>query len=264
MNQKANLTILTTSCCTLKCKLCATYSSTNKHPHHYSCEDMLKGAERFFECMNEVRLFTLSGGEPFLHPQILDLINGCKKFADKMEKFEIITNGTIVPKDEILTALSDIPNVDIMIDDYGSELSYKADLLTEAFDKYNIKYRRRKYYGEDAHLGGWLDISDFTDKKRSDEENEQLFHKCMYSNVFDHHYFLIDGSIFMCYVNHKLLADINEKDDERVEILDEKLTVPEITKQLNELRNRRFLSVCPYCSGFLNDGKRYQPAEQLD
>jgi len=214
--------------------------------------------------MGEVRLFTLSGGEPFLHPHILDLINGCGKFTDKMEKFEIITNGTIVPRDEILQSLSSIDKVDIMIDDYGQELSNKADQLTEAFDKHNIRYRRRKYYGEDAHLGGWLDISDFTDKNRSEEENKQLYKKCMYSNVFGHHYFLIDGSVYMCYVNNKLLADISENDDERVEILDENLTNNQIKEKLLGLRQREHLSVCKYCSGFLNDGKRYPPAEQFD
>lgn len=264
MNEKSNLTVLTTSCCTLKCKLCATYSSTNKKPRHYSVEQMITGIERFFECMGDVRLFTLSGGEPFLHPHILNLINGCRKFTDKMEKFEIITNGTIVPNDEILQALSITDKVDIMIDDYGSELSYKAEELTKAFEEYNIKYRRRKYYGEDAHLGGWLDISDFAYKKRSEEENRQLYLKCMYSNVFGHHYFLIDGAVYMCYVNNKLLADISEKDDERVEILDMELTNEQIKEKLFGLRQREHLSVCAYCNGFLNDGKRYPPAEQFD
>lgn len=42
-----------------------------------------------------------------------------------MEKFEIITNGTIVPSEALLLALKEIPNVDVMIDDYGKNISKK-------------------------------------------------------------------------------------------------------------------------------------------
>lgn len=266
MDEKVNLTVLMTSCCTLKCKLCATYASVSKNPHHYSWEQMLKGVERFFECVGEVNLFTLSGGEPFLHPHISDFILGCRKFTEKAEKLEIITNGTIVPKPEILEVLSKTDKVDVMIDDYGRELSCRVEQLIEAFENYNIKYRRRNYQseGKDTHCGGWLDISDFTDKKRTEEENEALFHKCMYSNVFGHHYFLIEGAVYMCYVNHKLLSGIYENEDERVEILDGSLSDEEIRNHLLALRSKKYQSVCAYCNGFLNDGKRYSPAEQLN
>ena len=60
-----------------------------------------------------------------------------------------------------------------------------------AFEKYGIRYRRRKYYGEDAHAGGWLDISDFSDKGRTEEENTELFHKCMYTTTFSRHFLLL-------------------------------------------------------------------------
>lgn len=40
----------------------------------------------------------------------------------------------------------------------------KVDDVVMAFEKYGIRYRRRKYYGEDAHAGGWLDISDLATK----------------------------------------------------------------------------------------------------
>lgn len=263
MSKKANLTILMTSYCTLRCKLCATYASTNKNPKHYSCEEMIKGVDRFFDCMGEVELFTLSGGEPLLHPQLLKFIDHCRHYTDKMQKFEIITNGTIVPSNNILEALARTDKVDIMIDDYGPALSHNADTLVEAFNRFGIMHRRRKYYGEDAHLGGWLDISDFSDKKRKNEENHALFQKCMYSNVFGQHYFLIDGSVFMCYVNNKLLADIKEREDERVEILDDNQSNEQIREKLINLRNRSSLSVCAYCNGFCNDGVRHTPAEQF-
>lgn len=263
MNNKPNLTVLVTSCCTLKCKLCATYAPQNMNPHHYPKEIMMKCVDRFFDTMGNVKLFTMSGGEPFLHPDMLELIRYFKKWIPHMEKFEIITNGTIIPNEMILKELGSMEKVDIMIDDYGIELSKKVPELVKEFEKYGITHRVRKYYGEDAHLGGWLDISDFSNKNRTEKENEELFKKCMYSTTFKNHFFIIDGTAHMCYVNRKLLSDIMEKEDEYVNMMDESLSADEIKQQLLNLRQRKHLSVCAKCNGFCVDGKRYLPAEQM-
>ena len=77
--EKANLTLLITAHCTLKCKLCATYAPIHPSPCHYSHEDMIKEVKRFFQCFDEVHLFTLSGGEPFLHPKLPEMIDNFKR-----------------------------------------------------------------------------------------------------------------------------------------------------------------------------------------
>ena len=261
--EKTNLTVLLTSHCTLRCKLCATYAPQSKNPCHYDSKKIISAVDKYFESMGDVALFTLSGGEPLLHPDLVQMITHFKKYVTRMEKFEIITNGTVIPSKELLQTLSDIPNVDVMIDDYGESLSKKVDKIIDLFEEYHITYRRRKYYGEDAHAGGWLDISNFDDKGRTEEENEKLFHKCMYSTTFSHHFFIIDGKGYMCYVNHRLLDNINELEDEHVDFFDETLKPADIKNKLLALRQRPHLSVCAKCSGFCTDGKRYTPAEQL-
>ncbi len=67
----------------------------------------------------------------------------------------------------------------------------------------------------------------------------------------------------MCYVNHRLLDDINEREDEHVDFCDENLQLSDIKEKLYALRDRNHLSVCARCNGFCTDGKRYTPAEQL-
>ena len=261
-----NLTILLTTHCTLKCKFRATYASTLPHPSHFSSTKMLQAADRFFACMGShesVNLLTLSGGEPLLHPQLLEILKGLTKHLPQVQKFEIITNGTIVPQDAILQQLSHMDKVDVMIDHYGDILSPKVHALAAAFDRYGIAYRIRDYHSENPHLGGWLDISDFTDKHRTPEENAALFQKCQYSTTFSHHFFIIDGLAFMCYVNHKLLPQLQENDNEHVDMLDESLSQEALRAQLLELRNKQYQTLCARCNGFCVDGPRYAPAEQL-
>ena len=76
-------------------------------------------------------------------------------------------------------------------------------------------------------------------------------------------FFIIDGKAYMCYVNHRLLDDINEREDEHVDFCDENLQLSDIKEKLYALRDRNHLSVCARCNGFCTDGKRYTPAEQL-
>lgn len=263
MDNMQNLTVLLTSKCTLKCKLCATYAPLKKLPCHYPSNIVIKSVARYFECIDMVNLFTLSGGEPFLHPELDILLSDFQQYENRLNKFEIITNGTVLPDNSILELLKFSDKVDILIDDYGPTISVNVRKLTEQLDRFCIHYRVRKYYGEDAHLGGWLNISDFSEKARSPKEIEELFSQCMYTTTFKNHIFIINGTAHMCYVNHQLLDFIDEKGDEYVNLVNESITANELRSRLLNLRNRKYLSVCENCNGFLVDGKRYAPAEQM-
>jgi hypothetical protein len=262
-SNKMNLTVLITSKCTLKCKLCATYAPIHPSPCNYPFEQITKSVGRFFDSIDQVRLFTISGGEPLLHPQLPELIDYYSQFIDRMEIFEIITNGTVIPGERLLEKLKFSDKVDIMIDDYGPELSVKVSQIVEAFKKNGIKHRVRKYYGDDAYYGGWLDISDFSDKLRTEEENRELFARCQYTTTFKNHIFIINGTAHMCYINKQLLDFMPDKPDEYVDLMDDSASMEEIRAQLTGLRNRNRLSVCSYCNGFCVDAERFTPAEQF-
>jgi hypothetical protein len=112
-------------------------------------------------------------------------------------------------------------------------------------------------------LGGWVDISDFSNKNRNDTEIEAIFSKCALMDVYKNIFVLTDGMANMCYVNKKLLPFVNEKPDECVDLLDDTLTNQEIKNQLLNLRNRKRLLACENCNGFLLDGgDRKIPAQQ--
>lgn len=258
-----NLTVLITSKCSLKCKLCATYAPIHPSPCHYPYERIAKSVEHFFNSIDHVKLFTISGGEPLLHPQLPELIDFFSAYIDRIGVFEIITNGTIIPNDRLLQSLQFSDKVDIMVDDYGPELSTKVPQIVEVFNHYGIKHRVRKYYGEDAHLGGWLDISDFSDKQRTEKENEELFARCMYTTTFKNHIFIINGTAHMCYINKQLLDFMPDTPSEYVDLMDDSLSAPDIKAQLTNLRNRKRLSVCANCNGFCVDAERFTPAEQI-
>lgn len=57
-----------TSVCNLKCKRCAPYAPYVKSPKHYSLELLEKILNRSFEIIDYIERFSITGGEPLLHP----------------------------------------------------------------------------------------------------------------------------------------------------------------------------------------------------
>jgi hypothetical protein len=220
--------------------------------------------ERFFMAFDRVGRFSMAGGEPLLHPQLAELVNFFTKYYDRMNMFEIITNGTVVPNKQLLEALSGSNKVDIMVDDYGCYLSTKVPQIVDALKSAGIKHRVRIYHGENAHLGGWLDVSDVSYKGRPESDIKKIYQKCQYtSGANKNMIYHINNKIYMCCVNNKFLDFIPDISGEFVDLMDNSLTAQEIKKQISGLRDREYLTACKYCNGNLVDAKRYAPAEQL-
>jgi len=210
-------------------------------------------------------IMTISGGEPFMHPQLPEFLKFVSNYAPRVKMIEIITNGTIVPSDRLIDAMRHCPKFNLMVDNYGAELSVNLDTLVEKLERNDIGYRVRNYTQEDAHLGGWIDVSDFSEKHRTEAEIADIFHRCAYNNIHKNIDFIINGKVYMCYVNHDALPEVEELPEESVNLMDTGLTNEEIAAAISNLRNRRFLLACTNCNGYLTeDGVRQKPAEQMD
>jgi hypothetical protein len=260
-----NLSIQITTKCSLKCKLCSTYTPYVKAPRHYSYENITKSLERFFLAFEKIGKFSMAGGEPLLHPELPELVKFFAVYFDRMNMFEIITNGTIVPNEQLLEALSCLNNkVDVMVDDYGPKLSTKIPQIVAAFNSAGIKHRVRVYHGKDAHLGGWLDLSGISEKHRPESATEEIYRKCQYiSGSIKNLIYHIDDSIYACCVNHRFLDFIPDFSGEYVNLMYKSLNPSEIKQRILDLKKRKYFSACKYCNGNFVDAKRYPPAEQL-
>jgi organic radical activating enzyme len=224
---------------------------------------MKKSVDRFFEAMDAVNLFTFSGGEPLMHPQLPELVRHCSRYIDHIEKFESITNGTIVPSEQLLENLKFSDKVDIMVDDYGENLSRKIPQIKEALGKNSIKYRVRKYYGEDAYMGGWVDTVDFSQKNRTRAQIAKHFSRCNYTTVFKNNFLVFEDTAHICYVNHKVLDWVQDDGTQYVKLHDENISPQDLRTRLETLRDRDYLSACIDCNGFMTEAERFTPAEQL-
>ena len=125
---------------------------------------------------------TVTGGEPFLYPDLDQFIRHLKNYYKQIGTLEIITNGSIIPNSNFLEAAKDFgPNVSFLIDNYGSDLSSKAQEVAKLLFSLNLQSTIRNYTGEGTHCGGWTDFGDLTKPAcKSQEEAELTYSKCAY------------------------------------------------------------------------------------
>ena len=128
-----------TTVCSLNCKDCGIFTPYNKNKKHFCVEDLKKDVDIYFSCVDRVKTLGISGGEPFLHPDLIELIEYIGKLhGDKIEELHIATNGTIIPSDELCETLKKY-KVEVDVTDYRETVPRLEETFPAVVDKL-IKY----------------------------------------------------------------------------------------------------------------------------
>ncbi len=254
--------------CNLRCKLCGSFSPYYDVHYHPDMQKLCGDVDRCFEIVDHVGICNISGGEPFLRSDFYEFINHVSKYKEKVDRFDVFTNGTILPSDKLLDSFSALGNkLRIVLDDYGPDFSKSAQKVMDRLILLkDTRVDRRKYHSGDAHLGGWVDYGiSAHSKRKSDEEAKRLFAKCANHTVIEFCAPLLDGTLFPCSPLRRLveLNVIPARPDETFDLYDKTYTDDEIRERIAALYSKDVLSACAYCNGLCDDSVRYAPAEQL-
>ena len=251
--------------CNLKCKLCAAYSPYQTKKTTIDIGDLKKTMARCFEVASFVEQFGITGGEPMLHPDLPELFEDMYFYLDKIGEVRIFTNGTVVPKEDLLFVLKKYgKKFSFLIDDYGSHLSTKIPEITKVLDDFGIAYVVRDYWSEDLHCGGWVDFGDVRERKHSREGALELYSKCAFPNKL-HFCFTIYGGIMRpCGpIGRRLALGLPVSENEYVNLFDDEVSVEKQREKIRNIYNATYFETCAYCNGMCDDSQRFKPAEQL-
>lgn len=249
--------------CNLKCKLCVTYSPYYCCPPVFSFEKIKTTIDKFFEVVNYVEQFTLSGGEPLLYN---DLHRVIRYLADNkpVGKIEVITNGSIIPSQAMIDCLSILNNrVLFLIDNYGEHLSKHVLKVANILDSLAVSYRIRNYTSDDPHCNGWVDFGSHDNRGYTFEEKKQVFQKCAYPSKLGFCNVIVDGKMYLCSKSRRLIELGIIHGEEYVDFFDDTYSIDEKRKKILLLNKLDYLEACAYCSGFSEDSERFVPAEQM-
>lgn len=257
----SSISFLPSTVCNLNCKNCLNFNPFAKRFYVREWQDLVKDIDLFFNCVDHIMLFHVSGGEPMIYKYTADLIEYIdKKYGNRIDTLRTVTNGTIVPKDEVLEKLSRC-NVEVTIDDYRDavpKFRERYEQLIQKFEEYHIKYYVNK-------AESWVDLApDKTDfSTKSEAWMRQHRSSCRQSWQE-----LRDGKLYSCnYAAYATVAGIaGEQDAEETFSL--KNFTSEKRKELVEFRlgytEKGFTNFCKKCRGFTpENSEEVKPAEQI-
>ena len=257
--------LVLTMACNLNCKLCSNYSPYYQKPAFYSMDYLRDELNRYFSIVTHIKKLMVTGGEPFLHPELHLLVDEVKKYSNQLDVFGIITNGSRLPSEELLCAAKNFGDkFHFLIDDYGPDLSVNAQKLAAILTEREIPHILRTYHGEDAHCGGWVYFGDLTEKKWNEQEAEAVYNKCAYPQKYHFAFDLVDGAMYPCSACRrcKELGTVDNY-DEYIDLFDDTLTVEQQREKIANIYKLKSLAACAYCNGMTDDSPRFATARQL-
>ena len=257
----SSISFLPSTACNLNCKNCLNFNPFAKHFYVRKWEDLIKDIDLFFSCIDRIMLFHISGGEPMLYKYIADLVEYIdKNYGDRIDTLRTVTNGTIVPKDEVLQKLSEC-NVEVTIDDYREAVPHFGKQFDEVickFNDYHIKYYINK-------VDSWIDLAPERTDYSGLSESQLEKHREDCSQSWQE---LRDGKLYSCnYAAYATVAGIaGEQDSE--ETFDLTTFTIDQKRELVEFRlgytTKGYTNFCKTCRGFTSENsEKVVVAEQI-
>lgn len=261
---KFSLIILTR--CNLRCRLCCEYVPQNKPFPDMTPEEARSILDALFAAVERVGTLHLTGGgEPFLHPELAELVGMAMEYQDRFDRLMLFTNGTVpLPERLVQTLGSYGDKLLVQVSRYGIRPEMEETVL-EQLRGTGVRLKVETYYGEQQSFGGWVDFGGWEARSRTPEELERVFRDCAVTRDMRGNWRTRDGKVYWCSRAQRggelgLLPDADY-----VNLFDS--TSPEEKRRkFEQIAAARYLTACDHCSGdqgTCDAAKRHPAAEQL-
>lgn len=185
--------------CTLKCKGCNNLMPRYTKPENFDLKEVISGLKIFTDKVDRILVLELIGGEPLVYPYLIDVIEAIKTI-NKIDFFEITTNGTIVPSDGIMKSLKETDSC-LRISKYSK--SVKTDEIIKKCKEYGVRFSIM-----DELV--WYDSSSIENRALSDYEKSIIASNCTSYKLCK----TISCNKFFCCARAASLFDLGISKDE--------------------------------------------------
>lgn len=258
----ASESMLPTTVCNLNCRDCLNFTPYIKKHYVESLETLKEDVDLFFNAVDLVYRFQITGGEPLLYKNLIPLIEYIdQNYRKKILRFEIVTNGTIIPDERICEILKR-KDIYVFLDDYRMSVPE----IDEIYERTYFKLKEHGISFADNHVETWMRM--YMPDKSGEMESVQYAIQKKYLECEVPWSSLWHGKISSCnYAMYASKAGICEAGDD--ETYDLNLFSPEKKKELIEFRLRccekGYMEFCRMCNGWINTNKHWcKPAIQCE
>lgn len=249
-----SISIFITSRCTLRCRDCSNMIPYYDTPSDVRLEEIKQHMLNFLEGIDMLYNISIIGGEPFLYDELGSLLDFLL-MQEKIKYIKIITNGTLLPREEWLSALKS-DRVNVVISNY--KYSYK---LEECFGILNDHGIDTTVLKEDNQ---WLELGGVYYRSYTHNQLKRRFYSCPMRVCK----ILIHGRLYVCgrsatSDNLGFIPCSNKHGS--MEYID--LTKSDSKRIRNDIRKLfqvQSLTACNYCNGVTATTKYITPAIQCN
>lgn len=229
-------------------------------------EQILKAAFDVAEHINTLHL--TGGGEPFLHPQLPELVHAAMNYQNQFDTLMLFTNSTVPLSDNLKRVLKTYgQKILVQASRYGI-YPEREEAVVNDLSSCGVRLKIEKYYGEDQSFGGWVDFGTWDAHGRTQEELSCIFHECSVTRVLKGNWRTRDGKVHWCSRSQRgmelgLIPDVPE---DYVDLLDMTQTTEEKRNNFRRIAEKAYICACDHCSGdqgTIDQSKRYPAAEQI-
>lgn len=256
--------IMVTGRCNLRCRLCSHMIPYWTNKGTIPLDQLKRTAKELFSIVERVGKLSFTGGEPFLSKAFPEFLEYMALYQDRVDQFDVITNGTIVPNAQLLAALGKFNHMKVIVDNYGPYVSKRFETVCQVLEGAGIPTERRDNYERKSHCDGWFDLLEIIDPPQTDEQAKEVFNLCIYSHDLRCNV-VYGGKLFPCgraMAFHRL-KQIPKDKDLFVDLFDAEKTEEEKRDELLWHIQAEYFPACAYCQGALRKHQRHIPGEQL-
>lgn len=244
------LEVSITERCTLRCRDCSLLMPYYAAPINYDMKGILNNLYNVFQVVDKVKEFTIIGGEPFLHPELSDLIEACNK-NEQIDKTTIITNGTVVPDMKVLNLIKH-SKTRIRISNYGLP-SRKINELIQKLETENINHFIQEF-------DTWIDMGKPELKNYSAQELKDIFMDCSFSRLP----ILLNGKVYRC-PHAAAISNLCNNEVLKLDAIDfsNDIGLKNKKEEFIQFFYKDKIEMCNYCNGEKYSLKGIEPAIQI-
>lgn len=226
----------------------------------YVAEDILHDLELLFRHVDYVVSYKLLGGEPLINNELANMIMQIsEKYGDKIGNIGIITNGTILPNEELIN-ISKKYDVKFDFSDYTDAVDYKKKFddavkrVSDAGIRYEVNRSLR-----------WCDFG-FPEKNKNYDFDAVREHMLSCGPLF---HGLNDGKYYYCHVawsadKAKLLKNVQDDYIDLRTLGNGDEAKEAILEHSKGNMAKGFVKLCKICGGCGNDNTDFvKAAEQM-
>lgn len=242
-----------TTKCTLKCKYCSNlmplFRKNNKHTE-MTFEDFKSDIDALLNTVSEINVIQIIGGEPLLHKDLAKMVDYAAS-KDKIKTIKIITNGTMIPNENLLQTIARYNDkVYFYISNYSKNEKLAHLLKTEALQNVlkenNIKFQTM----QDLQWDIECPIADY---HYDETQLKQMFKSCVMATC-------------LSIINHKLHICAKSASGFELGLFEANdfvnlLNNPNLKQDLINFYSKEYFDVCKYCK---RTNTKVLPAEQED